>query len=604
MLKKFFMNMLSSFVGAWIAIVLFCVVAVIVCIGIAAKFGASGSKADSISKGSVMTIELTGAIEERETPLDLDYISLITRDISRPQTISSLVTAIGEAKVNKNVDAIYLKGGSATASPATLNALREALADFKKSGKKIYAYANSYMMGSYYVASVADSVFLNPAGQIIIQGLGGTSLYYKDLLEKVGVEVQVVKVGTYKSAVEPYILSEMSTPARAQLDTLYGGMWRTIRTGIAETRKKLTADGIDSLVSRDFIFIAPAEDYVKSGLVDNLYYERSMDSIIGKIMGKEKTKLKFVSPDALLSQTKWGQQYESKNQVAVLYASGEIVDGGGAGDINYEKLVPEIVKLADNDKVKGMVLRVNSPGGAVFGSTQIGEALDYFQSKGKPLAVSMGDYAASGGYWISCCADRIFADPLTITGSIGIFGLIPNVSGLIKKIGVSPQLVSTNPEAEFPTFYSPMDERQLAAMQGYVSRGYDTFVARVARGRKMDESKVRLIGEGRVWSAPKAVEIGLVDELGSLKDAIMWVSKKCGLKSDPNVAVYPTLDPSVWEMMPELANIKIENALKEAFGDGFDAASMKYISNLLRQKPIQARMPNIEVRFSEGIPLN
>lgn len=446
MLKKFFMNTLSSFVGAWIALALFGIVCVLVFFGVLAKLGVSESESVDVSKGSVLSINLEGSIEERETPVDINYLTLMQGEIERPQTLSNLVAAIGEAKENKNISAIYLNCKGVSASPATLNALRSALVDFRKSGKKVIAYGGSYMMGDYYIASAADSVFLNPAGIVGLQGLGGTNFYFKGLLDKLGVTVQVVKVGTYKSAVEPYILNEMSAPARAQLDTLYGNMWMEIRKNIASTRKKLSAADIDSLVN-DFVFIEPAERDLKAGLVDRIVYERCVDSIVGDIVGKSKKDLNFVSPSALLSQTDWNDAYGAKNQIAVLYACGEIVDGGGNGTINYQRLVPQIIELADNDKVKGMVLRVNSPGGAVFGSDQIGEALDYFQSKGKPMAVSMGDYAASGGYWISCCADRIFADPLTITGSIGIFGLIPNLKGLADKLGVSPQHVATNPEA-------------------------------------------------------------------------------------------------------------------------------------------------------------
>lgn len=594
------MNALSSFVGAWIALVLFGVVAVLVCIGIVAKLGVASSTAESVSKGSVLTIELSGMIQERETPLDLDYISLITRDVSKPQTLSGLVTAIREAKENKNISAIYLKCGVISAAPATLNALRNALGEFRKSGKKIIAYGDTYTNGSYYVASAADSVFLNPAGALMLQGLGSTSLYYKNLLDKLGVEMQVVKVGTYKSAVEPYILNEMSAPARAQLDTLYGNMWQYIRTGISKDRKKVTAASIDSLISKDFIFIAPAEDNVKAGLVDRLAYERNMDNLIADMLGKDKEKLNFISPQTLVDQTSWGQEYNSKKQIAVLYATGEIVDGGGSGTINYQKLVPIIIKLAENDKVKGMVLRVNSPGGAVFGSKQIADALDYFQSKGKKLAVSMGDYAASGGYWISCCSDKIFADPLTITGSIGIFGLIPNVAGLAEKIGVTPQSVSTNPEADFPALYKPMNEVQQAAMQKYVERGYDEFIKRVSIGRHMDEAKVRKIGEGRVWDAQTAKQIGLVDALGSLQDAIDWVASEEKLGDNWSVSVYPSLESSVWELIPELSNVKMQNALKDALKGDYDDLAVKFIINVLRQKPLQARMPLIEVKMDRS----
>lgn len=598
MLKRFFLNVLSSFVGTWIALVLFGVVAVLVCVGVVAALGASSSSSESISKGSVMTINLEGVIEERETPMDLDYMSLLQGDVSRPQTLASLQVAIDEAAENKNISAIYLKCNGVSASPATLDALRYSLNKFKKSGKKIIAYGDNFSMGDYYVASVADSMFMNPGGQIMLQGIGGTNLYLKDLFDKIGVTFQVVKVGTFKSAVEPYIMNEMSAPARAQLDTLYGYMWQEIRSQIASSRKKLTEDGIDSLVNRDYVMIQPATFDKEAGLVDRLVYERSMDDIIANIIDKDKKKLNFVSPSLLAGQSKWGSGYTSKNQIAVLYATGEIVDGGNASTINYERLVPQITKLAEDDNVKGMVLRVNSPGGAVFGSEQIGEALDYFMSKDKPLAVSMGDYAASGGYWISCCADRIFANPLTITGSIGIFGLIPNGAELAKKLGVHPQQVSTNPDADFPSLFYPMNERQLAAMQKYVERGYDQFVRRVAKGRDLPEATVRKIGEGRVWNAAKANELGLVDQIGGLQSAIEWVADKCDIRSKYDVAVYPSLESTMLDMLSELEGLNVKvNPLEKALKGDYEDAIIEFASRVLYQKPVQARMPAIDVRF-------
>lgn len=598
MLKKFFMNTLSSFVGAWIALVLFGVVAVVVCIGIVAKLGVSSSAPENIKKESVLSINLSGAIIERETPSQFDYLSLMQGELERPQTLVNLVTAIGEAKENNNIKAIYLKCGGVSASPATLNALRKALLDFKDSEKKLIAYGNGYSMGDYYIASVADSVFMNPGGELMLKGLGSTNLYFKNLFDKLGIEFQVVKVGTFKSAVEPYIMNEMSEPARAQLDTLFGNMWNIITGNISDSRKALTREKINEAINNDFISLLPADSILAKGFIDKLVYERSMDSIVAAAVGKDEKKLNYVNTSALLSQTDWGQAYGLKKQVALLYASGEIVDGGDASTINYKKLVPQIVKLADDEKVAGMVFRVNSPGGTVFGSEQIGEALDYFMSKGKPLAVSMGDYAASGGYWISCCADRIFADPLTITGSIGIFGLIPNVKGLADKIGVTPQTVSTNPDANFPTLFTPMTETQQAAMQKYVERGYDKFVGRVAKGRKMSEEKVRRIGEGRVWDAVKAKELGLVDELGGMNLALDWVAEKCKLGKSYNVAMYPSIESTIWDFIPELANMKAEETLKDALKGNYDAIAVKWAMSLLSQKPVQARMPNIRVMFS------
>ena len=592
MLKKFFLNTLSSFVGAWIALVLFGVVGVIVAVGLVAGMHGTDEVA-SVKKHSILTLELSGSIVESETPSSINYTALMSGGIEKPQTLNVIVEGLKEGADNKNIDALY-KCGAALASPATFNAIREAVKEFKKTGKKVYAYGDVYTLGTYYVASVSDKIFLNPYGEIAIQGLGSTSMYLKGLFDKLGVEFQVVKVGTFKSAVEPYISTQMSEPARAQLDTLFSTMWDFMKDGICDNRKKLSGSEIDSLVNNGLMF-STAEFAAESGFVDEVVYERVMDERLAKLIDVDKKKLNFVSPSTLIGQLPWTDAYSSKNNIAVLYATGEIVDGASTG-INYQKLVPIITQLADDDKIKGLVLRVNSPGGSAFGSDQIGEALDYFQSKKKPLAVSMGDYAASGGYWISCGADRIFADPLTITGSIGIFGLIPNVKGLSDKLGINPQSVSTNPAADFPTLFTPMDEKQLSIMQKYVETGYDRFIKRVATGRKMTEAKVRQIAEGRVWNAMKAKEIGLVDELGSLKDAIEWTAKKADIYSKYDVSVYPVYEPSFWDVI-SMGDIEAVRMMKAVSDGDFDEAGMHIAMKILSRSRILARMPEFEVNL-------
>lgn len=594
MLKRFFLNMLSSFVGAWIALVLFVLVAVLVGFGLIAKIGISGTQQASVSKGSILVLDLNGSIIENEIPVQFSYTDIVRGEVSKTQTLLSLRQALAAAKENKNIDALYIKCNGIGASPATLNALRNAILDFRKSGKPVIAYSDTYSMGDYYVATAADDLYLNPCGSVQMQGLGGISLYFKDLLDKLGIKMQVVKVGTYKSAVEPYILEEMSQPARAQLDTLYGNMWNYILSNISQQRKKLSVSKIQSLINNQFIFLKEGPEDLKNGLVDKLFYERSMDSVLAARLNKDKEKLNFVSPELLVSQEMFSEGGNGDEQIAVLFATGEIDDGGGLNSINYEKLVPVITDLAENEDVKGLVLRVNSPGGSVFGSEQIGEALDYFQSKGKPLAVSMGDYAASGGYWISSCADKIFADPLTITGSIGIFGLIPEISGLAKKIGVNPNLVSTNPGAMFPTLFLPLDERQKEAMQMMVEEGYDKFVARVAKGRHLSEAQVRKIGEGRVWDARTAQKIGLVDELGGLQDAVEWIAQKASL-SDYNVSYYPTFRNNFWSYLQSVDFIKTKNRVKDILGNDYDAQTIEKIAKLFTLYPLQARMPAIDI---------
>lgn len=593
MLKRFLLNSLSSFVGTWIAILLFGIVCVLTIIGIGVRLG-SASVGNGVGRNSVLTLDLSGLIEEREENIVPDYSMLLSGKMEKPQTLEVIAKALREAAVNKNIKGLYIKCGAVAASPATLNAIRNEVSEFKKSGKKVYAYGDVLMSGAYYVASVADSVFINPYGSVEMSGLSSTSLYMKGLFEKVGISWQVVKVGTFKSAVEPYIMDEMSEPAKAQLDTLFGNMWGYMRERICENRKKLTPEKIDSLINVVSITFAPVEDAVGSGLVDKAVYERTMDGRIASMVGVDKDDINFVSPTDLIIENAFEINPGGKNRIAVLYASGEIVDGSPTG-INYEQLVPIITDLADDEDVKGLVLRVNSPGGSAFGSDQIGEALDYFKSKGKPLSVSMGDYAASGGYWISCGADVIYADPLTITGSIGIFGLIPNGEVLLEKIGVNPQYAGTNPSANFPTLFKPMDERQLDVVQQNVERGYDRFINRVATGRKMSEQKVRAIAEGRVWDAIKAKELGLVDYLGSLEDAIAWTAKKASVSDNYNLVVYPVLKPSIWNMIVDGGTFE-----KMAAGimiPDYSAITVDYLRRYLTREKVQARMPDFKVGF-------
>lgn len=597
MLKRFFLNMLSSFVGAWIALALFVLSAIFMVVALMGNIALSaGSKAEKVKSRSVLCISLDGFIEEREKPTEPDLMSVVQGDISAPQTLDVIVESIREAAVNDDIVAIYLECGSPNAGAATLDAIRHELLEFKKKTegkKKIIAYAESFAQGAYFVASVADEIYMNPAGMMELHGLSSSSFYMKDLLDKLGVQFQVVKVGTYKSAVEPYILNDMSEPARAQMDTLLNNMWTYIRKQIADSRNDITPEKIDSLISRDHIAFAPATECVKSGLVDSLYYERQLHSRLAYISGREIKKLNIVSPSTLVSQTPWTEAYKSKKQIAVLYASGEIADGN-SNQINYEDLVPVITDLAEDENVKGLVLRVNSPGGSVYGSTLIGEALDYFQKQGKPVAVSMGDYAASGGYWISAKANKIFADPLTITGSIGIFGLIPNFKGTLDKIGVNIATVSTNPSANFPTGIRPMDEKQLAVMQGYIDRGYEDFTSRVAAGRKMSIERVKQIAEGRVWDAAKAKSIGLVDSLGYLRQAIEWTAKAAKVESNYDIASYPEIEPNFWSMIQtgqmSMAQLKAAVELRN------EEILRQYIINrLLTRRPVQARMPEMKI---------
>lgn len=594
-MKKFFFNLLSSFVGAWIAIVLFCVVAVMVCISLVSKFS-SGSDSFSMSDKSVLVLELNGEIAESEPGGKPSLMDIAQGNISSPVTLTQLVSALEEGAADKSVKALYIECGGSSASPATLNALRNAVLKFKESKKPVYAYGDFLAQGDYFVASVADSIFLNPQGQLELHGIAGQVPYMKGFFDKIGVSFEVVKVGTFKSAVEPYIMEHMSEPARAQLDTLYGEMWGYITDKIAEARKVKPAQ-INSLINYTHITFSPAETALKNKLVDGLCYGREIDSHLAAAVGVDREDLNKVplAKMTALSSLPLQAQTGTKNQIAVLYANGGIDDGEGG--INTSEMVSVINDLTENDNVKGLVMRVNSPGGSAFGSEQMWEALEAFKASGKPFAVSMGDFAASGGYYISSGAQRIFADPLTVTGSIGIFGLFPQVEGLVTgKLGVNMETVATNPGASFPTLFTPLTADQREVLQQYIDRGYALFVSRCAKGRNKSDAYIRTIAEGRVWSGIAAKRIGLVDELGSLDDAIAWVEKKADLKNATRVA-YPEIDNSLRRIVGQFEQTDALRTLLTRYGLEMPAEGLNALSTLATRHPIQARMAEMTIKL-------
>jgi protease-4 len=557
-------------------------------IGFVAK-GVSSVETKSVSSHSILQVDLSGSISEYERSKALEVRDFLSNNIEDSQPLNILIESLKEGSNNKNIDALYIQCDGVSASPATLHALRVAVEQFKESGKKVIAYGDNLTQSDYYVASVADEIYLNPQGSLMLTGYSGTSLYLKDLFDKLGVQFQVVKVGKFKSAVEPYILNEMSTEARLQLDSLYGTMWQFVKEDISKSRN-IQPSQIDSLINRDIILAKDAKFVKQNKLVSGLLHKREVMEKLASMQNIKVKDLNFVEPSLLINQSLIGKAYSSKKQVAVLYASGEISESTENG-INCENLVPIIIDLANDDNVKGLVLRVNSPGGSVFGSEQISDALSYFKSKGKPFAVSMGDYAASGGYWISCGADKIFADPLTITGSIGIYGLFPNINGMENKIGVNPQVISTNRNGVFSMPLVGLNDEQLAAMQQMVNEGYDQFITKVATGRKMKPEKVREIGEGRVWSAITAVNLGLVDQLGQLKDAADWVAKKSKLDTTKyDITYYPQYNPGFLDYI-NLNNIISQASLSVELKDNYYL--LMKAKDILSRNPIQARMMEI-----------
>ncbi len=592
-MKKFFAGVLSSFVGTWIAIGLFSVVVILVVISLIGGLAVSvDSDIDtSIEDNTLLVLNLSGEVVERDVNKTPNLFSLAQGDIPQIQSLQQIREVLDNASKNNKIDALYINCNGISASSATLNAIRESVIRFKESGKKIYAYADNMFQSDYYIACIADSIYANPYGSFSLSGLNGVTPYYKGLFDKIGIEFQVVKVGTYKSAVEPYILTSMSEPARAQLDTLYSSMWNTIKQEISKSRN-LNPALIDTLINNDFISTRSIEFVLSKNLIDKMYYKHEVEQQLAKIFKKEKfEEINVLSIDEY-SQLMPANTIDSNNQIAVLYAYGAIEDGNSEG-IQSAELVPQILKLAEDDNVKALVMRVNSPGGSAFASEQIWEALEVFKKTGKPFAVSMGDYAASGGYYISCGADYIFADPLTITGSIGIFGLIPCAEDLIQnKLGVNFEIVSTNPNGSI-YLTQKMSPEMYNAMQAMVEDGYDLFTRRCAEGRGMTQEAIKAIGEGRVWDAYSAKRHGLVDEIGLLEDAINWVAQKAKL-DDYNVVNYPESSDNFWNYLKFIQSDIYQSQL---YGNDVDKYMIEFVKLITRRAPIQARMQDIIIKM-------
>lgn len=578
MMKKFLLVVCGSFVGVTLALMVFTLSAVVTSFAIIGAMGAG--EARSIDDNSILHITLKGAIPERDGMADVSVTDLV-RGVPSPPSLATLKAAIAAAASSDKVDGIYIDCQGASANPATLYELRKSLADFKKTGKNkfIYAYGGQAItQGDYYVASVADSIFLNPIGAVDVHGLAAVIPSYKGLLDKLGVEMQVVRVGTFKSAVEPYILDSISPANRLQQQHYMGSIWDCIASQMAESRK-IKRDAFNRLA--DTLLLAlPADSLVRLHVVDALCYKSEMESRLRRMSDiNEGDDLRLVDPAEMADADtdRGGKQGE----IAVLYAVGEIDGARAGGDgIDSDDLIDQIKELRDDDDVKGLVLRVNSPGGSAYGSEQIWKALDDFKRSGKPLAVSMGDLAASGGYYISCGADRIFAEPVTITGSIGIFGMVPNLGGLFTdKLGVRFSVVKTNKNSDFGNFTKPLTPVQRAMMQTYVNRGYELFTKRCADGRDMRQDSIKAIAEGRVWDGRTALSIGLVDEFGGIDDAVCYVAAKASLKSGQYATrSYPADTDRIERLLKRYGAGAAESRLSEQMGIFYSCyASLKRI---------------------------
>lgn len=596
-MKDFFKYVLATVIGIVVAVV------VIMFLGVLTIFGlASSSDKDVvIEDNSVLMLELNGIISER-TPesFPLDFLTQLT-PMGEETTLSldDITSAIKKAKENEDIKGIYLLAGTLEAQPASVEAIRDALADFKESGKFIIAYADTYNQLEYYIASLADKVLLNPKGVLDWHGLAGMNIFYKDLMDKLGIEMQIFKVGTFKSAVEPYMLSEMSDANREQTAAYIGSIWQKFSDEVA-TSRNLSKDALNQIAEEGAMF-KTGEELMAAGLVDSLIYKNDMRVYLNRYMGlEEDKKVSAYSVSDMRGVKRNTPRDRSGNIVAVYYAVGDI-DGGGSvlpttdEGINSEKVIKDLRKLKDDDDVKAVVLRVNSPGGSAYGSEQIWYAISQLKEK-KPVIVSMGDFAASGGYYISCNADTIVAEPTTLTGSIGIFGMVPNFQAVTKKIGVNIDIEKTNSLADMGSGFRPMTETEKALMQKTVERGYDLFTTHCAEGRGMTQEQIDAIGQGRVWTGTMALERGLVDVLGGLDDAIEIAVKKAGIEQY-TLKSYPEQEGGLLSMFSDAVK---DNTIRQQVLKG-DAAKIfndvYKISHLDKIDRIQARMPyNIVIK--------
>lgn len=525
-------------------------VGIVVYFGICFLFGLMmgdmmSTPATKLEENTIYRIDLKGKLVEQageENPFDALFAEMYGQSTSTVG-LSDLLSNIALAKDNDKILGIYLKGGSLSAGPASAKALRDALLDFKQSGKFVIAYADSYSQTNYYIASVADKMFFNPVGSLAWDGLSAQKEYYTRLFEKIGIEMQILKVGTFKSAVEPYFRTSMSDADRKQTEQYLGGIWSEMKLAVGQSRQ-IATEQLHAYAD-ECMSLQPQEKYLTYNFVDSLVYIQEMDSILRTYAGTKDYKQLSNSKMTNVERS----ENEAKDKVAVLYAEGAISDAGAEGIVEG-KILKTIKKIYKDDDVKAVVFRVNSPGGSADASEQIWHAMKMLQDKGIPVVVSMGDYAASGGYYISCNADYIYAEPTTLTGSIGIFGTVPNINKLREKVGLDIDGVSTNKHSALNVnaIYRGMNPQETALMQNMVERGYDLFTRRCADGRDMSQDEIKKIGEGRVWLGKDALEIGLVDSLGNINDAIAKAVELAEL-GDYQLVSYPEKKDPFEEML-------------------------------------------------------
>lgn len=586
-MKDFFKFTLATLTGIVLSGIVLFIIGIATLVGIIS----SSDTETVVKKNSVMMLDLKGTLVERTQESLEGLLGKFTGEAGNTYGLDDILASIKKAKENDNIKGIYIQASWLDAPYASLQAIRTALEDFKESGKFVVAYSDNYTQGLYYLSSVADKVMLNPKGMIEWRGLASAPIFYKDLLQKLGIEMQVFKVGTYKSAVEPFTSTEMSPANKEQVTAFIGSTWNQILDGVSASRK-IEKDSLNAYADRMLMFY-PSDESVKCGLTDTLIYQNNVRSYLKTLVKiDEDDRLPILGLDDMINIKKSVPKDKSGDILAVYYASGEITDYDGSATsdegIVGNKMIRDLRKLKEDDNVKAVVLRVNSPGGSAFASEQIWHAVKELKAK-KPVIVSMGDYAASGGYYISCAADSIIAEPTTLTGSIGIFGMIPNVKGLTEKIGLTFDVVKTNKFSDFGNLMRPVNGDERALLQMMISQGYDLFVSRCAEGRHMTKESIEKIAEGRVWTGEMAKGIGLVDELGGIDKALEIAARKAELKGYTIVS-YPTKKDILSTLLDVQPNNYVESqVLKSQLGDYYKDFNL--LRNIKERAMIQARVP-------------
>ena len=586
-MKDFFKFTLATLTGIVLSGIVLFIIGIATLVGIIS----SSDTETVVKKNSVMMLDLKGTLVERTQESLEGLLGKFTGEAGNTYGLDDILASIKKAKENDNIKGIYIQASWLDAPYASLQAIRTALEDFKESGKFVVAYSDNYTQGLYYLSSVADKVMLNPKGMIEWRGLASAPIFYKDLLQKLGIEMQVFKVGTYKSAVEPFTSTEMSPANKEQVTAFIGSTWNQILDGVSASRK-IEKDSLNAYADRMLMFY-PSDESVKCGLADTLIYQNNVRSYLKTLVKiNEDDRLPILGLDDMINIKKSVPKDKSGDILAVYYASGEITDYDGSATsdegIVGSKMIRDLRKLKEDDNVKAVVLRVNSPGGSAFASEQIWHAVKELKAN-KPVIVSMGDYAASGGYYISCAADSIIAEPTTLTGSIGIFGMIPNVKGLTEKIGLTFDVVKTNKFSDFGNLMRPVNGDERALLQMMISQGYDLFVSRCAEGRHMTKEGIEKIAEGRVWTGEMAKGIGLVDKLGGIDKALEIAARKAELKGYTIVS-YPTKKDILSTLLDVQPNNYVESqVLKSQLGDYYKDFNL--LRNIKERAMIQARVP-------------